>query len=342
MADLRVGVIYWDRTGSSDTYFGHHIAKSLSPFKYRNRTPYYADIVSKDKIAFHVTTQEEYDRELMYAIDAGIDYFAYTWNSDEKEDRRDFPEATEEQIANQLKQEDNTRRKLHTRSSLKEKIKMCAILLCSNRFTDNDLKNLINEMKKDYYEKVEDRPLIYLYGGYRTDFIERIRKCAKENGVPNPYIAFVDNGAVSENGDYSMADAVSGYSYMGHELFSPMEFCKGLIKRNEKRKQYNVDLIPLFSLGWNPTPRIDNIVPWYSDYDKLNISPLPTKEELKENALVFGKWLKENQLDHTIVFAWNEFEEGAWLCPTYTNELNIDDSRIKMFLETVKIWKMLT
>ena len=83
---MRIGVVNWERTGSSDTYFGHYISRSLSPAKYRHRTPYYADIISENKIAFHKTSQEEYDKELQYAIDAGIDFFAYTWNSGEKDE----------------------------------------------------------------------------------------------------------------------------------------------------------------------------------------------------------------------------------------------------------------
>ena len=40
-----------------------------------------------------------------------------------------------------------------------------------------------------------------------------------------------------------------------------------------------------------------------------------------------------------LTFAWNEFEEGAWICPTYDDDLNIDSSRVKVFSEMVKNWK---
>ena len=343
MDNLRIGVIYWERTGSSNTYFGHHISKSLSPSKYRDRTPFYADVISKEEIAFHKTTQEEFDVELQYAIDAGIDYFAYTWNSDEKENRMDFPQGTCEQIKNQLDEEDNCRRKLHTKSALKNKIKLCAILLCGNSFSDNDIEKLIHETKQDYYEKIDSRPLIYLYGGYRTDFIERLKKSAEKNNSPEPYIAFIDNGAISENNDYSMANAVSGYSYAEKNLTSYSEFCKSLIEKNEDRKKFGLDIIPLFSLGWNAYPRVYNTVPWYQTYDTSKFSPVPTDQELKDNAIAFGKWYNENMKhiknQHVIVFAWNEFEEGAWLCPTYTNDLNLNFSRIKTFAQITNIWK---
>ena len=70
---------------------------------------------------------------------------------------------------------------------------------------------------------------------------------------------------------------------------------------------------------------------------------MPTDQEIKDNALTFGKWYNENmkraENQHVIVFAWNEFEEGAWLCPTYTNDLSLNFSRIKTFAQITNIWK---
>lgn len=346
MSDLRVGVVNWERSGSSDTYFGRYISRSLSPSKYRTRTPYYADIISENKIAFHKTSQEEYDTELQYAIDAGIDYFAYTWNSDEKENRPDFPDATKEEMENQLKEEEYSKRKLHAKSALRNKIKLCAILLCMHKFSDNDMDKLMEEMKGDYYEKVDGRPLVYLFGGYRVDFIERLHKKAENAGLPRPYIAFCDNGELSGNGDYSVADAVSGYSFEHTNCTSYEEFCQGLNRKNDDRKKYNVDLIPLFSLGYSAKPRMDNPVPWYAGYTEEGCTPIPSIMEISDGADIFAKWIKDNALymksKRVIVFAWNEFEEGAWICPTYNDALEIDTSRIKEFSEIVKRWKKIS
>ena len=75
----RVGVINWDCSPPSDTWFGGYQTRSLSPARYRYLTPYYADVKGPDEISYHRRTPAEYDRELQYAIDAGIDYFAYCW-----------------------------------------------------------------------------------------------------------------------------------------------------------------------------------------------------------------------------------------------------------------------
>ena len=70
-----------------------------------------------------------------------------------------------------------------------------------HNFSDNDMEKLLEEMKEDYYEKIDGRPLVYLFGGYRLDFIKRLQTKAEEKGVSKPYISFFDNGAISENGD---------------------------------------------------------------------------------------------------------------------------------------------
>ena len=56
---------------------GGYQTRSLSLARYRYLTPYYADAKGPGEISYHRRTPAEYDREPQYAIDAGIDYFAY-------------------------------------------------------------------------------------------------------------------------------------------------------------------------------------------------------------------------------------------------------------------------
>ena len=49
-----------------------------------------------------------------------------------------------------------------------------------HNFSDNDMEKLLEEMKEDYYEKIDGRPLVYLFGGYRLDFIKRLQTKAEE------------------------------------------------------------------------------------------------------------------------------------------------------------------
>ena len=75
----RVGAVNWDCSVPSSTFFGKASTRALSPAKYRDRTPYYAEVVGSDSIDYRERTLEEYEQEMRYAIEAGIDYFAYCW-----------------------------------------------------------------------------------------------------------------------------------------------------------------------------------------------------------------------------------------------------------------------
>ena len=77
--NVRVGVVNWDCSHPSSERWGQYQTRTLSPKKFRTYTPYYADILGEDKIEYHWRNQEEFDRELQYAIDAKIDYFAYVF-----------------------------------------------------------------------------------------------------------------------------------------------------------------------------------------------------------------------------------------------------------------------
>ena len=74
---MRIGAINWDSSRPATYYYGGYSIRALSPAKYRRQTPFYAEVKGPDEIAYHLRSQEEYDRELAYAIEASIDCFAY-------------------------------------------------------------------------------------------------------------------------------------------------------------------------------------------------------------------------------------------------------------------------
>ena len=331
---MRFGVINWDCSVPRETtFFGYHATKSLSPAKYRTRTPYYASILGENEINFTNRCAADYDRELEYAIEAGIDYFAYCWYSNEAFDPKDIDGAPTGPVEGKLC-EITKMRKHHCKSPLREKIKLAAILVCSHLYFDSDIDELTNEMQGDHYEKVDGRPLVYLFGGYRTDFIERLTAEAEIKGLKKPFFVFFNNGVISNDGDYSMADGVSAYACTaGSETFS--EYYLSVEKdNNERRDTYGVPNVPFFSFGWNPSPRMDNPVPWHG-YDDLPYHDTASEDEILGAAEKFAEWIKKDernfQIGHVLSFAWNEFEEGGYLCPTYDKNGRIDLTRIGIF-----------
>ena len=339
LKEKRVGVINWDCALPEDTFFGFHASKSLSPQKFRTRTPYYADIVEENKITFHYKTQEEYDKELAYAIDAGIDYFAYAWYTEEivKSSVKTNGVDLEEKL-----HELTYARKMHLKSDLNTEIKMCAVLICPHIYTDNDFEILADAMKKPCYEKIDNRPIVYLYGGYRIDYIDKLNEVCSKNSLPSPFICFIDNGALSDDNNYTKADAVSGYACVAKNINTYAQLCEEMIRNNEKRKKYEVDIIPLFTTGWSPLPRIENPVPWI-EYADCDYAKDATAEELIYGGDLLCDWIKENpgftKTGHMLAYAWNEFEEGGYLCPTYNADGSINTERIKAFEQISRKFK---
>ena len=327
-----IGVINWDASLPSETFFGFHVTKSLSPNRFRNATPYYADIIGDERIDYHYRTQEEDDRELQYAIDAGIDYFAYCWYGSDKSlpgYEGKLPEL-------------NYARSLHMKSRLADKLKLCAIIVMSHPWLDEDYAELIDAAKEDFYQKIEGRPAIFLLGGYDKNYIKDLRRRFAEKGAADPYITFLDNWVDNSEGDYSLADAASSYSGRGEDTAAFADHVKILINANEERKKYGISLIPHFSTGWDPSPRIVNPVPW-GKYPQKIYAPTPNESELLEGAKELADWIKANKdiatTGHILTFAWNEFEEGGWICPTINGDRTANLSRLNAFKKVVELWK---
>jgi len=43
--------------------------------------------------------------------------------------------------------------------------------------------------------------------------------------------------------------------------------------------------------------------------------------------------------EHILTFAWNEFEEGGWICPTWTPAGEPDTSHTDAFRDVVRYWR---
>ena len=216
-----VGAVNWDCSLPSDTWFGHYATTSLGPAHFRHCTPYYADVKGPDRIDYHWRTVEEYEREMQYAIDAGIDYFAYCWYGELKpEDGKDFTPV---------------------------------------------------EVRR---ENVCDRHV------------------------------------------WELATA--------------------------RRAATGMHLIPTFTLGWNPSPRLEHPVPWCG-YGKTRYMRPATEAEWLQGARELADWIRAHRTScptgHILSFAWNEFEEGGWICPTWRPDGRPDTSRVEAFRKVGDLWR---
>lgn len=335
---LRVGVVNWDCSLSSDTYFGSYQTRTLSPGRYRSWTPFYAQILGENKIEYPLRGQEEYDRELQFAIDSGIDYFAFVFYPEKQEDACDGAETGWEDHVYEL----NYARKLYESSTLKDKIGMAAIIGASRHY-ERDYIELAEAFKKPYYEKIDGRPILYLFSN-EFRFVDGVRRAVKKVGAEMPIFIAMDGGTLKDDALLDNVDGLSAYACGTHNVDSYSECVEEAIRMNEERTKPGKLSIPLFPMGWNPAPRIDIPSPWVS-YKNTNYAPPATAEELLDGGRRFAEWLSERKINsenlsnHILVFAWNEFEEGGWICPTYNEDLSLNTERVGAVSQIISHWK---
>ena len=337
----RIGVINWDCSIPSETtFFGHYATQSLGPRIFRDRTPYYALETSPDTIQYRERTVADYEVELQHAIAAGIDYFAYCWY--------DSKPHTDHLVTGQAANVDDKvcelvdARLKHLASPLSNQIGLCAILITPHPYNDEELDDLVNTMQEPFYERIDGRPLVYLFNSSCwKELLGRLRDKCTNTGVPDPYAVLMANRLSPDETSY--VQALCSYACSTVQAHTWDEFFEVVMARNELRSQSGLPVIPHFSMGWNPTPRIMHPVPWVT-YPEGIYTPPATSSQLLEAANRLKAWVEANRAlcptGHVLTFAWNEFEEGAWICPTLGSTPDSPDTRYRdTFAQVVKNWK---
>ena len=263
MKSIRMGVINWDAGLPKDACFGSYMIRSLSQAKYRPRVPYYAKLLDEERFDVPPRTVADYERELRYAVEAGIDYFAYVWYPTEGS-RRHIQKAPND--CSHKVYELNYARRLYEQSSLKDRIGMCAIM-GAHPFADSDIEELVDAFSKPYYEKIDGRPLLYMFWKYDEDLIARVHAQCRKCGLPIPYTAAQWGTPAVTPPPMPLADAISGYSVhdkadANRPNLTYKDLCRAAVEADEMRAQSGMKVIPVFSAGWDPTPRIERPTPW--------------------------------------------------------------------------------
>ena len=314
-----IGAIRWDAwigdissSPVSANPVGLQVEKSLSPNQYHYRAPFYSKEISHDSIQCRGTTQEIMDQEIAYAKYAGLDYWAFCW----------YPPHSGM----------DTARQLYLESQHINDIKWCVILGTNPFDYNSDGEWLIQRFKEDNYQKVlNGRPLVYVFNGTtRPAELEHLRKISKGAGIPEPYFAVMAFSAKSAvaMADSLKADALSSYiswtGKNGEPYYPVIPRADSTGWENHKKKGRKV--IPWVTLGHNTRPRIDNPVSWTKVAPDQWVSD-GTPQELAANLSNALQWVNKNkatvEADAVLIYAWNEFDEGGWLCPTLGNNTSI-------------------
>ena len=341
-AEIRVGAVDWDCAVPRGTFFGNATARSLGPEHWRDRTPYYAKVTGKDEIDIPYRTLAEYEVELRYAIDAGLDYLAYCWY-DRNPNLSPDPEHACSACGHL--QEITYERLMHAKSHLREKIHLCAILVASHPYSDVELTDLALEMREPWYERVGERPLVYFGFTREGDVAQRLRAICRKVGAADPYVVFMNNdpAVIARLGAEKAVDAACSYANVTSGSYR--EMVETMLERNARRASAGLPVVPHFTTGWDGRPRIEHPTPWTkSSYNpKWTYDSAKSEEDFTYAATKLKAWMRENAAacttGHVLAFAWNEFEEGGWICPNIGADGKPDTRRVQWFKAASDILK---
>lgn len=317
------GAIRWDAwyPARESTDISYQSLKALSLPKYHFRAPFFAKIDENNNIIIPEYTQDIFDKEMEYAIDCGIDYFAYVWYSHSGlRLARDF----------------------HKKSKYKNQVKLCAFLDNNAILKDYAHEELLELFKEDYYQKIYDRPLVYYFAypaivdNIKNDIIFYKEACLKEN-IPTPFFVVCGIGPdkIKEIG----GDGISRYSISGVNNKPFKEFLDENVypiweRHSKEGEQFGIDNVLPLVAGWHPHPRYDTPVCWMK-VEENDYVDYATPQELAQHYQKAKEFLQDKKNFNStksntcIIYAWNEHDEGGWICPT----LKVDENGNQLFDE---------
>lgn len=176
-----IGAIRWDAwigpydakvVGYKD--IGAAVERHLGPPQFHDRVPFYGKITGPNSVEARELTQDVMDKEIRYAHDAGLAYWAMCW----------YPDGSGLDIA----------RHLYLSSKIKKLIKYCYV---RGWIPPSEFPTLASMVFKDpcYLKVLGNRPLLYLFGSPNTpQNLEDLRKLTRAAGLGDPYVVQADLG----------------------------------------------------------------------------------------------------------------------------------------------------
>lgn len=321
-----VGAIRWDG------WFGEsgvvkQMEYSLGQPKYHFRLPWFAQVMGVNTVSINGDSQEIIEKEIEYAAEAGINYWAFVDYWDQSADLS---------IALQRYRSAKDKRGVH----------YCFVEEGSRMDTigTNGFGRLVEHFKDPYYQTVlEGRPLLFVFvktsklGKPAWDMLKQQSIAA---GLKAPYLVLMGWNPVQDEKDRVALgfDAVSAYARGGSYSMTQPSYAEqcALIRRDRwgKWRDLRIPSVTFVSAGWDTRPRNER-PPFWMRGVPATPDPTPpeqqrplidavtaTPEEIATHLREALEWTKRNRdinpSQAIIIYAWNEHDEGGWLSPTWT------------------------
>jgi len=308
-----VGAIRWDAWTGGDVTV--QVERSLAPERFRFRLPWFAEVRADGTVRIDGGRQAVMDQEIAYAADAGLDHWAFLL----------YPEANPMSAS----------LRLYLASRQRNRLGFCLILHNAFAVADaawpHERDRALALLREPGHRTVAGgRPLVYLFevkrnGALPVERIAEFRRLATAQGA-EPYLVYMgwdppaDHRTMAPHG----FAAVSAYACCSDDPTFPR-----LAQRAEdvwrSAAAANAPYVPLVTTGWEKEPRKQNPVSWEIGHSYHTQAVFPTVATPAEiaghlsRALAFVHAHPAICPANTVVaYAWNEHDEGGWLCPTWT------------------------
>jgi len=311
--------------------------RSLAPQRYHGRLPFSASVVAANEVRIGGYTQDILDREIGFAKAGGIDYWAFLLY--------DEGSPMSDGLA------------FYLASARKQDLRFCAIASpntfgSAQQFSQR-LPRVVKLIGEPSYQTVLDgRPLLYLFdvsdawlqawGGDANARVlfDGLRAAVQAAGHGNPYLVVMDFSAVHGK---RVADSVGAQALSSYATPGPVgaglpyaDLARHAAAFWEQCYDAGADVVPLAMAGWDRRPRVEQPVPWErwqqpgAGLEKYYV--MPTPQELAEHLRDAMDWVVQNRArcpaQAVIVYAWNEHDEGGFLCPTLNPDGGADTTRL--------------
>lgn len=306
-----VGAIRWDGWFADNPW-----QKNLDDAQWRYRLPFFAEVSKDGRVVVCEDSQEVMDREIGYAADAGLDYWAFCYYHPKSWNQSDAY---------------NYGWRRYLASSQKSRLNFCLLLQGGQHLGPANewpqtVQQFVTLFREPSYQRVSGgRPLLYVFscenlvphfGSAQAAraALDLLRAESVNAGTANPYIVaqiWLHQTKESYLRDVGF-DAVSAYSAQGGDAqpHPYADLAASNLRYWNQFRETGLNVVPLVNAGWDGRPRAYKGA-WYAE---------ATPREIADDLGNAFTWLRQNRTitpaDTVLIYAWNEFDEGGWLCPT--------------------------
>lgn len=327
------GVIRWDCWAGKDGIRGGEqtrvLEKTLAPEKYRWRLPWFAEVKEDGSVVLDGARPGVMEREIDYAADAGLDYFIflnYGINSHKTDALDRFRSAK------------NANRMQYAICFMFYKVDI------PDEIWPQTVAKYIACLEDGNYVRVcGNRPLVYtmhIGGEELNSRVCELKSAAASRGL-DPYFVYLNN---------TPDEMWPKMKELGYDAYGMYATAKGLASgpcaygdfaTNMEERVQGVALrkghpcVPCCQTGWQKDPRKDYVPYWEKGlayHSQPGFPAVATPDEIADSIRRVRDFVRTHPeicpANTFTVYAWNEHDEGGWLCPTWTPTGEPDTSRV--------------